>query len=412
VLNVTPGYRPRLVDSTVARLLNAFPAVMLTGSRAVGKTTTAAQVADTIVRLDRPGESTAFAADPDAALRRLHGLVVLDEWQDVPAVLGAVKRAVDDDPSPRRFLLTGRVSAPLDHRMWPATGRIVDVAMWPVTEAERRGQLTPGRWLTKALAGGGISLPGGEGTEDLPGYLALALRGAYPELAYREGGDRERREWLEAYVRQLLARDAGGRDVDRLGRYFTALAACTATTPSDTTLAQAAGVNRATAGTYERLLSDLFVLRRVPAWSTSRISRLSRASKVHLADASLVATATGSTTEDLMRDGDLLGRVLETFVVSQVAPVLELLDPPARLFHLRDQGGRHEVDLVIERGRRVVGLEVKATAAPTLRDARHLLWLRDELGDGFGAGVVLHTGTRAFEMAERIAAVPVSMLWA
>ncbi|MGF1664260.1 MAG: DUF4143 domain-containing protein [Kineosporiaceae bacterium] len=104
-----------------------------------------------------------------------------------------------------------------------------------------------------------------------------------------------------------------------------------------------AGVNRATAGRYESLFADLLVVRRLPAWSSSRVSRLARASKVHLVDPALVAAAATVTLDDRLRDGDLMGRVLETFVVAQVAPVLDLLDPPVGLFHLRDQGGRHEV---------------------------------------------------------------------
>jgi hypothetical protein len=89
--------------------------------------------------------------------------------------------------------------------------------------------------------------PEAEGTEDLPGYLSLALRAAFPELSYRDVGGRGRREWRRAHLRQLVARDAGGRDVDRPCRCFAALAACTATTPLDAILAQAAGLNRATA---------------------------------------------------------------------------------------------------------------------------------------------------------------------
>jgi hypothetical protein len=65
------------------------------GPRAAGKTTTAEQHARTVVRLDRRAEAVAFEADPDAALRSLEEPVLLDEWQVVPGVLGAVKRAVD-----------------------------------------------------------------------------------------------------------------------------------------------------------------------------------------------------------------------------------------------------------------------------------------------------------------------------
>src|SRR5437870_3409572 len=103
------AYRPRLADALLDELLAAFPAVMLVGPRAVGKTTTAARRAATIVRLDRPAEAGVFRADPDAALRGLREPILLDEWQAVPEVLGALKRSVDSQSRPGRFLVTGSV---------------------------------------------------------------------------------------------------------------------------------------------------------------------------------------------------------------------------------------------------------------------------------------------------------------
>lgn len=98
------GYTPRLADAVLGRLLDEIPAVLLVGPRAAGKTTTAGRLAAHVVRLDRPAEAAAFEADADAALRGLPEPVLLDEWQAVPGVLGAVKRAVDTDPRPGRFL--------------------------------------------------------------------------------------------------------------------------------------------------------------------------------------------------------------------------------------------------------------------------------------------------------------------
>ena len=72
----------------------------MTGPRATGKTTSAERHANTVVGLDRAAEAVAFEADPDAALRAQREPVLLDEWQAVPGVLGAVKRAVDADPAP------------------------------------------------------------------------------------------------------------------------------------------------------------------------------------------------------------------------------------------------------------------------------------------------------------------------
>lgn len=89
-------YRPRLVDRTLEELMGELPATLLVGPRATGKTTTALRHAATVVRLDRPAEAVAFQADPDAALRGWKEPILLDEWQAVPGVLGAVKREVDD----------------------------------------------------------------------------------------------------------------------------------------------------------------------------------------------------------------------------------------------------------------------------------------------------------------------------
>ena len=90
-------YKPRQIDGVLRDLLRELPALMVTGPRASGKTTTAARIARSEVRLDRPAEAAAFRADPDAALASMPEPVLLDEWQEVPGVLGAVKRAVDRD---------------------------------------------------------------------------------------------------------------------------------------------------------------------------------------------------------------------------------------------------------------------------------------------------------------------------
>lgn len=122
-------------------------------ARAAGKTTSAARRAATAVSLDREAEAIAFAGDPDAALRDLPEPILLDEWQTVPGVLGAVKRAVDADPRPGRFLLTGSVRAELENAVWPGTGRLVPVAMYPMTVREALGRASAPGFFDR-LAGG------------------------------------------------------------------------------------------------------------------------------------------------------------------------------------------------------------------------------------------------------------------
>ena len=406
------AYRRRLLDPLIETLLTDLPALLLVGPRAVGKTTTAARHARTIVRLDRPAEATAFRADADAALRGLSEPVLLDEWQVVPEVLGAVKRAVDTDPRPGRFLITGSVRSNLDEQTWPGTGRLVRLTMFGMTVGELRG-FTTSPFLDAIAREDFVAVPGDP--PDLRGYVELALRGGFPDATLDRSLE-ARERWLESYVDQMLTRDADlvdeGRDPVRLRRFFEAYALSSAGIPDDGTLYEAAGINYRTAVAYERLLANLLVVEATAAWTSSRIKRLSLSPKRYVTDPALIGAVLRLDVNGVLRDGDVLGRLLDTFVAAHLRAELPVSASRPRLYHLRQQQGRHEVDLLAERaGGGIVGVEVKASAAPGADDARHLMWLADRLGDRFVAGVVLHTGPRAYRLGERVLAVPICALW-
>jgi predicted AAA+ superfamily ATPase len=413
IVRALPTYRPRLIDPTAASLLAQLPALLFTGPRATGKTTSAARLARTVIQLDRPAEAAAFRADPDAALRGLAEPVLLDEWQAVPEVLGAVKRAVDADPRPGRFLLTGSVRADLDAETWPGTGRLVRLPMFPLTVAERLGR--PCAPLLDRIRAGAPLRPAAEAV-DVRGYVELALASGFPEATFAASAP-ARRRWLASYVDQLLTRDASGigeeRDPARLRKYFEAYALNTAGIVADKTLHDAAGINRKTALAYERLLTNLLVVETLPAWSSNRLKRLALAPKRHVVDPGLLAGALGLDGAAVMAEGDLLGRVLDSFVAAHLRAEAVIAESRPRLYHLRTEQGRHDVDVLVEVGvGRVLAFEVKATSAPDVPAAVHLAWLRDHLGDRFLAGVVLHTGPRSYALDDRITAAPISTLWA
>jgi uncharacterized protein len=407
------AYLPRSIEPLLVQLLAEIPALLLIGPRACGKTTTAARYAKTIVRLDRPAEAVAFRADPDAALRGLAEPILLDEWQEVPELLGAVKRAVDAESRPGRFLLTGSVRAELENQTWPGTGRLVRLAMVPMTIAERLGNPGAVPFVDRLSRLEPLVAP--VSPPDLRGYIALALQSGFPEAALSLSA-KGRRRWLESYVDQLLTRDVqlldAGRDPARLRRYFEAYALNSAGIVADKTLYEAAGINRKTALAYERLLNDLLVVEAVPAWSTNRLKRLVASPKRYLSDPALLEGILRIDENAVLRDGNLLGRVIETFVVAQLRAELTVAETRPRLYHLRQEQGRREIDLIAELGAgRIIGIEVKADSAPGPPAASHLAWLRDELGERFVAGVVLHTGTRTYALGERISAAPICTLW-
>ncbi len=405
-------YRPRLVDGLLTALLAELPALFITGPRATGKTTTAARLAKSIVRLDREAEAVAFRADPDAAMRGLPEPTLIDEWQVVPGVLGAVKRAVDARPDPGRFLVAGSVSGDLEGEVWPGTGRLTRIPLFGMTVREQLGLGSFVPFFDRVATG---DLEPADDTPDLRGYVEWLLRSGFPEPALHLG-IAARRRWLESYVEHLLTRDAeqveGGRDPVRLRRYLEAFALNTAGTVEDQTLFEAAGINRKTALAYERLLRNLLVVEAIPAWTSNRLKRLVLSPKRYVVDPGLAAAVLGLDVDLVMRNGDLLGRLLDTFVVAQLRAELAITASRPRLHHVRQQQGRFEVDLLAElAGGRLIGLEIKADAAPTADSARHLATLRDRYPEAFLAGVVLHTGPRVYRLGDRLLAVPISTLW-
>jgi hypothetical protein len=409
-------YTARAADLVLSKRIAHHAAILIVGPRAVGKSTTAGRFAKTTIRLDQPSQAVAVRADPDGALRERTEPILLDEWQAVPEVLAAVKRSVDEDPRPGRFLVTGSVRAEFDASTWPGTGRLIHVPMYGLTVAEILGR-TRELPLLELLSRGTLEplLDTPSVAADLREYLKWALRGGFPEPALRLPPT-ERPIWLESYVDQLLARDVtarvGRRDLRRLRRFAEVCALNSAGVVSSQSLYEAAGISKATGESYDELLRSLSLVDMLPAWWTNRLKRLARAPKRFFVDPSLALGLLRADIDAVLADGDLLGRTLETFVVAQLRAQLPACASAPTLHHFRDAAGRHEVDVIVEYGGgRIFAFEVKATSAPKPDDARHLTWLADALEDRFLGGAVLHTGPSPFMLSEKIVASPIANLW-
>lgn len=404
---------PRLIEPLLDRLLQEIPAVMLTGPRAVGKTTLASVRAASTARLDTQADAAAASLDPDAFLKRLTEPILIDEWQNVPSILPAVKRAVDDDPRGGRFILTGSVDAETDPGRWAGTGRILDVALWGMSVAEREGRGDTSTFLDRLLDGA-TSADDYEGsTLAAREYVEIAMQSGFPTAALRLSG-LARQAWLSSYIDQLVVRDVaelGPRNPALLRRYVEALALNSAGVVTLETLLSAAGINRRTAAAYDGDLQRVYLLDLVEPWFTHRLSRLVKLPKRYLTDAALLPAALGLGVDEVVGDPDLVGRVLDTFVCAQLRAQLGTRVPTPRLHHLRDQDGSHEVDIILEHAGRLYGFEIKSTAAPSARDARHLRWLADRVGDTFRLGVVFSSNPHPIDLGDRVIGLPISALW-
>lgn len=419
-------YLARVVDDELDEVLPALPAVALEGAKGVGKTFTARRRARTVHDLDAPGALELFEADP----RRLvdgEPPVLLDEWQRVPSSWDLVRRAVDDDPTPGRFLLTGS-AAPTGGGTHSGAGRIVRVRMRPLTLAER-GIDRPTVSLRRLLDGGRPPLDGST-LVDVESYASEICRSGLPGL--RGLTDRALRAQLDGYLDRIIDRDFAEvgqpiRTAGALRRWMTAYGAATATTAAFDVIRDAATPGeldkpaKVTVQAYRETLERLWILDPVPAWlpTSSHLRRLGSAPRHHLVDPALAVRLLGVEAGALLdagsvglltpRDGTLLGQLFESLVTLDVRVYAQASE--ARVGHLRTHGGEHEIDLIVERGdHRVVAVEVKLAHTVRDEDVRHLRWLRDQLGEELLDAIVITTGSEAYRRADGIGVVPAALL--
>jgi predicted AAA+ superfamily ATPase len=393
-------------------LLQTFPALLVTGARAVGKTTSMKTLTSTHLDLSIPAVRSAVAADPDAALDTLAEPILIDEWQEVSDIVGAVKRAVDRDPRPGRFVLTGSVRGRLTNETWGGTGRLIRVPMYGLSQAEIEAIpiVNP---LDLVFADPARLARAGVTDLDRNDYLDRIVAGGFPGSHALDG--RARRTWFDSYIAPIIDRDAvslgGLREPAKLRAVLQVVAGRAGQEQHLERMGVEAGVTRPTLNTHLDLLENLQLLVRLPAWTPNRLRRLVRAPKLHLTDAGLTAALLRTDARALRLNGTLAGPLFESFAVGELLKAAATASTPVDLHHLRTQDG-NEVDVMaVAPDGRVAAFEVKAAAKITDADARGLRWLRDNVGDEFVAGFVLHTGPLAHRIDDRIWAVPLAMLW-
>jgi hypothetical protein len=420
------AYIRRVVDDELDELLRGVAAVALEGPKAIGKTATALQRAHTVHQMDDPAQLEIAAAEP-ARLLEGESPILIDEWQRLPSSWDLVRRAVDQNPTPNRFLLTGSAN-PSNPATHSGAGRIVRMRMHPLSLAER-GLAAPTVSLRLLLEGKRPSVTG-ETPVTLRGYAKEIVASGFPAIRNLSG--RALRAQLESYIARVVDKDFrelgyAVRNPELLRRWMRAYAAASSTTATLETIRDAATSgedakpSRDVIINYRSALESLWLLDPVPAWTPSRnpIGRLAQPDKHQLVDPGLAASLLGVTVAallegedagvDIPRDGTLLGHLFESLVTQSVRVYAQAGEADVR--HLRTKNGRQEVDLIVVRpDQRVVAIEVKLARSIAENDVKHLLWLQDEIRDDLLDAVVVTTGPNAYRRKDGIAVVPAALL--
>jgi len=399
------NYLPRLISPALFQRLRLMPAVVVTGARQTGKSILAEHLV--------PGKRRYRSLDDldvlDAARREPDVLVggrepvTLDEVQRAPELLAAVKRAIDRDRKPGRFLLTGSANLLLMKQVSESlAGRASYLTLWPMTRGEQRGAGRAGAW--EALIGAEdrdwleVLRARPDDPED---WRAVARRGGYPTPALALRTRAERAVWFDGYVRSYLERDlldlAAISSLPDFRRLMRAASLRLGQLLNQTELARDAGLPQPTVHRWLNLLEISYLLVRLPAYAVNRTKRLIKSPKLYWSDTGLALHSSGAEEPG--------GAHLENLVLCDLLAWRDARLERAEIGYWRTSVGE-EVDFVIEAGGELLPIEVKASARPRLADAAHLRIFRKEYGRKARSGLLLHTGTALEWLAPDVLAAP------
>lgn len=405
---------PRHAETRVRLALRDTRVVAIIGPRQSGKTTLARRFerqGRSYVTLDDPATLAAARSDPVAFIRNLDR-VIIDEVQRAPSVLLAIKRTVDEDRRPGRFLLTGSADLSTIATVRESlAGRIETIPLLPLSRSEllRRKRI---QFIT-SLFRGEVPQPAEAVSPDR--LVQLVASGGYPEALARRT-ERRRQDWYRAYIESIVERDvpeiaslARPNQIPRLLQFAAQLAGSLVNLSE---IGRSVALDHKTTDSYLRVLEQLFLVYRLQPWSRNELSRIVKTPKLHFLDSGLLTTLRGYNVARLRTEHQLLGPLLEGFIFSELLKLSSVSEERVSLFHFRDRD-QNEVDFVLENAQgQIVGIEVKAAASVTRRDFSGLDRLASLAGKRFVQGIVLHDGERPLSFGDNLRAVPFASVWA
>lgn len=399
--------------------------LVLEGPRQCGKTTLVKEFSkgDSNYRtLDDPTLLNAVMSDPQGFVRHGNELMIIDEVQRAPMLLQVIKQDVDQNLQPGRFLLTGSANIQsLPGVNESLAGRVRKIRLRPLALGEIYER--PPHFLEMAFEqvfSPRIAITSGfEAGSELLGkdaYLAEALRGGFPE-ARRFSRERECRAWHNDYIDALIERDlkdiANIRRQDGMRKLIEVLAAWSSKFMDVASICSNLSLTRPTVESYINALETLYLIERVRPWYKTDYDRVGKQEKLFFTDTGLMASVLRWSFDKVRLDGDMNGKLLETFVFNQLAAQLDVHESHYQLTHYRDREQR-EVDFVVEReDGAILGIEVKAASLVNKAMFKHLTWFHENIAPTQKfVGIVFYTGEHVVPFGSNLWAVPMSCLWA
>lgn len=400
-------------------ILSDTPVLSVSGARQVGKTTLVSQLIKNrparAVNLDDAASLAAAKGDPDAFVRQYpNGTLAIDEIQRAPELFRAMKGALEEDRRPGRFIITGSSNlSTLKGAEESLAGRAETLYLRGFSQGEMQGRV-------EDFARFAWSLAQSHPLPEVPvlsrsEYFTLVATSTFPGIA--DANRRRQERWIDAYTERVLSTDAselfGIHYPDRLVKLLNLIARSGTSEFVAAHVARELDLPERSLPSYVEALASVFLVDVLPAWGRNLRKRAVSKPKVFTQDPGLAAILAGVDARALEEQSlsALAGGLVEAFVATELLKQRTWSAKTFTLNHFRSSPG-HEVDLVLEdRRQSVVGIEVKAAMSISQKDFKGLIFLRDQLGAQFQAGIVLHAGKQILPMGDRLWAMPISTLW-
>lgn len=412
---------PRHLSAPLERSLKAFPVVLLLGARQTGKSTLAEVLGRhrrmRLLTLDDRATLDAALLDPISLLGGLDGPAVIDEVQKAPGLLEAMKPIVDRDRRPGRFLLTGSAHLTTMTRVAETlAGRAALHQLDPFSWAERARRPSPTTidrlFAAQSSAALLRSLPQNVPAARREEVKARILSGGYPQPSL-EKSQAVRGTWFASYRQTYLERDlrdvASVQSLPEFSRLLTLLALRTAQQLNISEVGRDAGLSATTARRYIEMMQQTFQVTLLQPWFANVGKRLVKTPKLYLTDTGMACHLAAVDQWSTLERQERVGALVETFVAGELRKMISVAERPTHLWFWRIEHGP-EVDFLLERGGEVVAVECKWSAGLAGRELKSLQACRDALGKTFRLGVLLHGGTEAVAVGERLIALPFAAL--
>lgn len=405
----------RNIFESLEEAMGTSPVVLLIGARQTGKSTLMDVIAKkenaTYVSFDDISLLAGAQSDPVAFINDQPKPLIIDEVQRFPELFVTIKRNVDKERQPGKFVLTGSANPLLLPRLSDSlAGRMELLQLWPLSQGELIGRKE--RFIDASFSKtfSYINLPEVSKRE----YMDKIVCGGYPAMQSL-ASEKRREAWCHSYINTLLVRDlqelAHIERLTQLPNLLQLLATRSSSLLNVAELSRSCGIPVTSLHRYIELLHSIFIIHFQPPWFRNLGKRLVKSPKIYFVDTGLLTHLIGADTDYLLSYPNIAGNIVENFVVVELQKQATWNEIRIKQYHYRSSSG-DEVDIVLENAQgNVVGIEVKSSETVKDDDFKGLRSLQNMLGKQFIRGIVLYLGNQRITFGENMIALPMNALW-